>query len=210
MKHVVNTDFEEKMKELTQDRFFTLTDEEAMREKLLQQRVTTYVLQRLQLGQNGADILYGQLYGDMDVQSPLLDEPPVSLVPLSLVRRRKTSSEEIESTLNSLKLDRKHIGEHLDIARSLTLSPQKTPQGKKSILIASFAAAERVSEVVHSAVQYMKEPQWYATLSAPKKRFIRAVRRVVRMNLVAKTKEVLRTRFKTEKGPLKNKRVREV
>ena len=208
MRHLVNTDFEEKVKDLTQDRFFTLTDEEAMREKLLLQRVTTYVLQRLQLGQNGTDILYGQLYGDMDIQSPVLDEPPVSLVPLSLVRRRKTSSEEIESTLNSLKLDRKHIGEHLDIARSLTLSPNKTP--KKSILINSFAAAERVSEVVHSAVQYMKEPQWYATLSEPKKRFIRAVRRVVRMNLVAKTKDILRTKFKTEKGPQRNKRVKEV
>jgi hypothetical protein len=188
----VNADFDERMKELRQDRFFTLDDEAAFRETLLLQRVSTYILQRLQLdASTGApEITYIQLFGDAEVDAPLLAEPPDSLVPVSMVRRRKTSTEEIEATINSIKLDRQHIGQHIALARSLTLSP-----GKGSLL-AVREAGERVSAAMHAAVQYLTSPKWYAQLSAPKQRFVKAVRRVVRMNLVAKTKANLRSREK--------------
>jgi hypothetical protein len=187
---VVSTDFTEKLKELTQDRFFTLTDEAALRESILVQRVSTYILQRLQLDSSGThgELLYAPLSGDAEQKPPLLAEPPSNLVPVSLTRRRRTSTEEIEATINSINLDREHIGAHINRAADLTKSPGKQ--------LTKVAAAERVSNAVYTAVQYMTSKKWYNDVSAPKRRFIRAARRVIRMNLVAKTKAVLNGKAK--------------
>jgi hypothetical protein len=186
---VVSTDFSEKLKVLTQDRFFTLTDEAALRESIFVQRVSTYILQRLQLDSSGnkGELLYVPLSGDAEQQSPLLPAAPATLVPVSLTRRRRTSTEEIEATINSIKLDREDIGAHINRATDLTKSPGKTSK---------IASAERVSNAVYTAVQYMTSKRWYHEVSAPKRRFIHAARRVIRMNLVAKTKAFLHGRDK--------------
>ena len=178
--HLANADFDDKIKELKQDRFFALTDEDAMRDKFIVQRVNTYVLQRLQLdpGNPAGEILFMQLHGDDEVLSPLLDGPPLSMVPVAVARRRKTSAEEIDATINSLKTDRQFIGKHLDMASHFT----------------SRLSAERISSAVHTFVKYLTSKKWYSDLPIPKQRFIRAVRRVVRMNLVKKTVEELTRR----------------
>lgn len=128
LEQLVVADYEEKIKELTQDRFFSLDDEAALRDKLLVQRVTTYILQRLQLDSSGTlgEVLFVELSGDKDLVSPLLTEAPSALVPVSLTRRRRTSSQEIEATINSINFDRALIGEAIEQAHALSKSPIKT------------------------------------------------------------------------------------
>jgi hypothetical protein len=150
-------------------------------------------------GGGAGEVTYVQLFGDDEFSSPLLSSAPAAVVPVSLNRRRKTSTEEIEATLHSIKLDREHIGQHIEIARTLTSSPVKSTG--KSVKMLSFsspgaASAERITNAVHAAVQYMTSPKWYNAVSTPKRRFIRAARRVIRMNLVAKTKTFLAGREK--------------
>lgn len=189
---LVARDYEEKIKELTQDRFFSLDDEAALRDKLLVQRVITYILQRLQLDSSGThgEVLYVALSGDADLKSALMTSAPASLVPVSLTRRRRTSTEEIEATINSIKIERALIGEHLEQAHHFTKSPTKPKVGAPT----SVATAERISAAVYSAVQFLTGKKWYHNVSLPKQRFIKAARRVIRQLLVVQTKAVLAAR----------------
>lgn len=187
LEQLVAGDLAEKLRELAQDRFRNPEDESALRDQLLVQRVITYILQRLQLDSTGnlGEMKYVQQYGDSDLQSPLMDSAPQILVPVSLTRRRRTSAEEIEATINSISFDRTAIGAALNLAASYSASPTK----KKSVV--NMQAASRISAHIHAAVQYMTAKRWYHEVSVPKRRFIQAVRKVIRQALVGQTKAVL-------------------
>jgi len=198
LEKLVAGDLEVKLKELAQDRFHSLEDDTALREQLLLQRVITYILQRLQLDTSGhlGEMKFVEQYGDSDLQSPLLLSPPLTLVPVSLTRRRRTSAEEIEATINSISFDRTAIGEAINLATNYSSSLQKT-KSKQNALSANLEAASRISAHVHGAIQYMSTKRWYNDVSLPKKRFIKAVRKVIRQALVNQTKANLVARETT-------------
>lgn len=75
--------------------------------------ITTFLLQRLQLKtpkEVNNVIIYVPLSGDSTaLKSPLLEKPPLMLIPVPVVRRRRTNAEEIDATISSLKNDRQAL-----------------------------------------------------------------------------------------------------
>mmetsp|Transcript_30615 Transcript_30615/g.51716 ORF Transcript_30615/g.51716 Transcript_30615/m.51716 type:complete len:478 (+) Transcript_30615:77-1510(+) len=183
----VDQEFEEKKRELhSNDRFFSLPNEEEMKEKIFINKLITFVLQRLQEDSNcsAGTIKYVQLSGDsLHEASPLLDDCPLMVVPVKLTRRRRTNSQEIEAMIDSINQHKLEAGAHIDKAHALQNS------GKDNFL--NIQVAARISDHVYGAIQYFTAKRWYHKLSLPKQRFVKAVRRVIRRRLVLQTTKVL-------------------
>eukprot|EP01031_Cornospumella_fuschlensis_P035707 gene35707-43306_t len=155
--------------------------------------VTTYILQRLQLAASGASshiltdsslhsasasripspgggggilMEYVKLTGDEKFPSPLLDRPPVVLIPILITRRRRTNAEEIDATINSLAADRTALAE-------------------------ATGKAEKIASLVYSSASTLASKKWWADFSRPRKLWIWGIRRVIRQKLVAETKKSL-------------------
>mmetsp|Transcript_8365 Transcript_8365/g.13874 ORF Transcript_8365/g.13874 Transcript_8365/m.13874 type:complete len:473 (+) Transcript_8365:72-1490(+) len=132
--------------------------------------LTRYIIQRLQLSSGTANkrLEYLKLASDMaDDSSPLLDRPPIVLIPITVTRRRRTNAEEIEKTMTHLENDRAELA-------------------------ASTAHAHKVSNAVYSGANAIAKKKWWADFNPVRKRWIWAIRRVIRQRLVAETHAVLK------------------
>jgi hypothetical protein len=85
-------------------------EEEAMVEDTKRVLIATHIMARLQMDSSGAEpkMQYLPLSGDPDTNS-LLDAPNSALVPVPVMRRRRTSNEEIKNKLNDLSLDQEKL-----------------------------------------------------------------------------------------------------
>eukprot|EP01040_Poterioochromonas_malhamensis_P007963 gene7963-8606_t len=156
-------------------------DEEANRNA-----VTTFILQRLQLSSSVVDttsssitgniLVFTRLTGDdfnpdpkspYNQRTPVLEKAPIVLIPINVTRRRRTNAEEIEATITGLTNDR-------------------------AALVAATNRAEKVAHLVYAGATAIATKKWYADLNPIRKRWIWAIRRVIRQKLVAVTTQYLR------------------
>lgn len=135
---------------------------------------TTYVLSRLQLQVVHTDttkhavskLMFHTINGDDVSKDPLLTHLPDVLIPVSVTHRRNTSSEEVKAKMDDLASD-------------------------QAALRGSIAKAEKVSSMVHMFLMITKANEKYKNYSKAKKRFVMAVKRVMQINGVEKTKKYL-------------------
>lgn len=158
-------------------------DEEARRTA-----ITTFLLQRLQLSSNvvpegmstagisGNMLVFTKLTGDefnpdpaspYHERTPVLDKAPLVLIPINIPRRRRTNAEEIDATINSLTNDR-------------------------AALIAATNRAEKVAQLVYAGATAIASKKWYSDFNPVRKRWIWAIRRVIRQKHVAVMTQLLR------------------
>jgi hypothetical protein len=134
--------------------------------------IARYIIQRLQLGNpitagsNLKKMEFVKLSSDTYVKSPLMDKVPVVLIPISVARRRRTNAEEIDATISSLAVDRAALAEATN-------------------------HAHKVASVVYTSATSIASKKWWADFNPVRKRWIWAIRRVIRQKLVAETMAVL-------------------
>lgn len=141
----------------------TVSEETAM--------LARYIIQRLQLGPPIAPstikrMEFVKLSSDTYVKSPIMEKVPVVLVPISVARRRRTNAEEIEATMSSLANDRAALAE-------------------------ATSHAHKVANVVYTSATSIAAKKWWADFNPMRKKWVWAIRRVIRQKLVAETKAVL-------------------
>jgi len=161
----------------TQDEF--VFDDDA--EFIAQQRLsaTTYILARLQLHhvgtgdkKPGSKMVFHTLNDDIKMApemssiDPLLKEVPDLLIPVSMTHRRNTSSQEVSEKMNELHAEQKSL---------------KSSIGK----------AEKIAGHMQIFVQIAKDAKRMQALTPGLRRFIMAVRKVIQINCVERTKKVL-------------------
>jgi hypothetical protein len=100
-------------------------------------------------------------------RTPVLEKPPVVLVPITITRRRRTNAEEIDATITGLTNDR-------------------------AALVAATGRAEKVASLVYAGANAIAAKKWYSDLNPLRKRWIMAIRRVIRRKHVAEIKEQLK------------------
>jgi hypothetical protein len=142
-----------------------------------------YIIQRLQLGPPivGGSLKrmeFAKLSSDTNAKSPVMDKIPVVLIPIAVARRRRTNAEEIEQTMSSLALDRAALAE-------------------------ATAHAHKVASVMYSASTSIAAKKWWADFNPWRKKWIWAIRRVIRQKLVAETTAVLMKLEQEKKRELK-------
>lgn len=129
--------------------------------------VTTYVLARLQKSADNAGVIFDRQTGDDKQKCPLLASKPANLVPVTVARKRKSSAEEFQHTLANLENDR-------------------------NALAAATSAAERIAEVMHQGVATFNAKKWWDDFPLPRRRWIWAIRRIIRIKHVIKTTAYLK------------------
>jgi hypothetical protein len=155
--------------------------------------VTTFILQRLQLSSvilsetsnsvvaaniaavTGNILVFTKLTGDDFLpeittnhpqRSPILDKAPSVLIPINIVRRRRTNAEEIDATINELNNDR-------------------------LALISATGKAEKIASLVYASASALASKKWYSDLNPLRKRWIWAIRLIIRQKHVAEVTKVL-------------------
>jgi len=137
--------------------------------------ITTFLLQRLQLAAKTKEgmnsVVYVPLSGDSTkIKSPIIEKPPLMLIPVPVVRRRRTNAEEIEATMNSLATEQKALAD-------------------------ATGMAEKVANLVYASASSLSAKKWWSDFNPVRRRWIWAIRRVIRQKLVAETKAVLAARI---------------
>jgi hypothetical protein len=143
-------------------------------EYLSMQRImcTQYILARLSLVEveggkkHQHTISFHTLASDDQKYDPLLTVIPEALVPVSVTHRRNSSSEEIKSKLEEVSISQNELR-------------------------ASIGKAEKVSSMVNSFIRMTSQSKFLSSLSLPKKRFVMAVKKVMQIIGVEKTKKHL-------------------
>jgi hypothetical protein len=102
-----------------------------------------------------------------DQRTPILDKAPAVLIPIVVTRRRRTNAEEIEATITGLTNDR-------------------------AALVAATGRAEKIAHLVYAGANAIATKKWYSDFNPVRKRWIWAIRRVIRQKLVAETKKQLK------------------
>jgi hypothetical protein len=155
--------------------------------------ITTFILQRLQLSSailsetsnsiaaaniaavTGNILVFTKLTGDDFLpeittnhpqRSPILDKTPSVVIPINIVRRRRTNAEEIDATINELNNDR-------------------------LALISATGKAEKIASLVYASASALASKKWYSDLNPIRKRWIWAIRLVIRQKHVAEVTKVL-------------------
>lgn len=133
--------------------------------------IARYIVQRLQLGNPVGNtslkkMEFVKLSSDTYVKSPVMEKVPVVLIPISVARRRRTNAEEIEATISSLNMDRAALAE-------------------------ATSHAHKVASVVYTSATSIAAKKWWADFNPARKRWVMAIRRVIRQKLVAETTIVL-------------------
>lgn len=141
--------------------------------------LSRYILQRLQLQAAAtvptpgagamSKIVFVKLSSDGYEVSPVLEKPPIVLVPVPVTRRRRTNAEEISATMESLASDR-------------------------AALVEATWKAQKVANLVYTSATSIAEKKWWADFSPLRRKWIWAIRRVIRQKLVAETKANLHAR----------------
>jgi len=162
---------EEAKKKFTVNIIFDEDTEYAEMQRVL---TTTYILSRLQLQIVHTDttkhavhkLMFHTVSGDDVSKDPLLTHLPDHVVPVSVTHRRNTSSEEVKAKMDDLASD-------------------------QAALRASIGKAEKVSAMVHMFLMITQANEKYKSYSKAKKRFVMAVKRVMQINGLEKTKKYL-------------------
>eukprot|EP00428_Durinskia_dybowskii_P062089 CAMPEP_0170382588 /NCGR_PEP_ID=MMETSP0117_2-20130122/15028_1 /TAXON_ID=400756 /ORGANISM="Durinskia baltica, Strain CSIRO CS-38" /LENGTH=553 /DNA_ID=CAMNT_0010638247 /DNA_START=56 /DNA_END=1717 /DNA_ORIENTATION=+ len=142
-----------------------------------------YIIQRLQLAPAGGDTTakkmeFAKLASDDYDKSPVMEKVPVVLIPISVARRRRTNAEEIEQTMHSLANDRAALAE-------------------------ATSHAHKVASVMYSASTSIASKKWWSDFNPVRRKWIWAIRRVIRQKLVAETTAVLRELEQKKRRELK-------
>ena len=117
----------------------------------------------------GSSMTFVKLAGDNYKRSPVLEKPPIVLVPVVVTRRRRTNAEEIDATISSLTSDRQ-------------------------ALAAATGQAEKIANLVYSSASEISSVKWWMKLNPWRRKWVWAIRRVIRQRLVADTKRNLAER----------------
>jgi hypothetical protein len=171
-----------------------LTDANKDDEEAQRTAITTYILQRLQLqsaisnvagdtvstailapAMTSSIMAFVKLTGDNYTRSPLLEKPPIVLIPVTITRRRRTNAEEIDATISNLTNDR-------------------------AALVAATGQAEKIASLVYSSASSIASKKWWAKFNPVRRRWIWAIRRVIRQKLVKQTKQNLIDRAAKKKA----------
>ena len=144
---------------------------------------TTYILSRLQLQVVQVDkhatnkLMFHLMNTDDASKDPLLKELPDMLVPVSVTHRRNTSSEEVKAKMEDLASD-------------------------QAALRGSIAKAEKVSTMVRMFLRISQSNQKYKHYSAPKRKFVMAIKKIMQINGVQKTRRYLEALAKAKSSPV--------
>ena len=133
--------------------------------------IARFIIQRLQLGNPvGTSTMktmeFVKLSSDVSDKPILLPKMPVTIIPIAVPRRRRTNAEEIEATINNLATDR-------------------------AALVEATGHAHKVANAVYTSATSLAAKKWWANFNPVRKKWIWAIRRVIRQKLVAETTEVL-------------------
>jgi hypothetical protein len=159
--------------------------------------VITYLIQRLQLNSKNnnnnnstiisnivnnastsstnATMTFCLLSNDTLKLNPVLEKTPLSMQPMNVTRRRRTTTEEINDTIRSLTNDTAALVD-------ATVKAENIASGK----------AERVANIVFKVVMTLIKKKWWAELPPMRKKWILAIRKVIRKKLVNETKLLLK------------------
>lgn len=124
---------------------------------------------------NGSVMVFTKLTGDDYKRTPVLEKPPIILVPVVVTRRRRTNAEEIDATISSLTHDRQ-------------------------ALTAATGKAEKVANLMFSSASEISSVKWWMKLNPWRRKWVWAIRRVIRQRLVADTKRNLAEREAAKKA----------
>lgn len=180
-------------------KFDTVLDEKKVREEILVQKMNRHMLHRINLDMSRkaleASGLLGvmeflTLTGDDDKPYPVLEEPPVTLVPVQITRRRKSSSEEFFSTVNDFNNDCAIIDTNVkkasdELTAAEGILNKQPPVNPRALHIAHF---------VYEAARIIIDKKLYKddkNVNKYKKLWIRAIDKVILMNMVPKTRQYL-------------------
>jgi hypothetical protein len=188
----------EKIRTIMVDRFAAKPDETKLREEVFLQKMVTYILQRLNILTPDGECTYVSLFGDNEVEFPVLEEPPVVLVPINVTRRRKSSVEEFNTTMKSMKNDYSEINAKLQKVDAYRNEDKKALEGIKVPVTPlksnnNYEYSARIANYVYMAATFLSSPKWYQNPSIPKgkRKFIAAIEKVMHNAAVAKTKALL-------------------
>ncbi len=138
--------------------------------------LTTFLLSRLQLhhitqeGQGNkpkSKIVFAPLSNDdSGGGSPLLEEAPALLIPVSVTHRRNTSNAEVKKKLHEVHTSQADLKQ-------------------------AISKAEKITQHVHNFISIRASLQKYKNMPLPRKRFVMAANKIILMNMVEKTKKHL-------------------
>eukprot|EP01039_Chlorochromonas_danica_P008433 gene8434-9298_t len=165
-----------------EDRFADIPERDQLREDFLVKKFVTYILQRLRF-ENGICDFFPSFADDPE-HFPVLEKRPVVLVPINITRRRKSSAEEIQETLLNINDDRQAISASLEKAN------QFTSDGKAN-MIQKMAYSNKIAGLVYNAACYLSAKPWYSLKSKNMKRWLHAIDKVIRNNMVRKARVYL-------------------
>lgn len=154
----------------TQKGLEKLIPESEIRDTVQRNILTTYIISKFQQTDinPGTSIRTVQFVMiDNLAVNPSLVKPPIMLVPVVIARRRRTSAEEINSTIKGLENDR-------------------------AALIAATGNAERITaSILNSIASMAVRANIYKGVSLPRRRWIKSIRQVIAQAYVKKITERL-------------------
>ena len=131
-------------------------------EETRRQTFTSFVLSRLHM--SSGETVYVPTSGDDSALRYIIPDTPSGLVPVVVNRRRRTNSDEINRTLLGLDSDR-------------------------AALAIAIGHAEKVASTVHASVDvFARVNDVYKGLNAPRRRWLFAIRKVIRIAYVQKVR----------------------
>eukprot|EP01040_Poterioochromonas_malhamensis_P007957 gene7957-8600_t len=149
---------------------------------------------------NGGEDFCGfmALFGDDVKLFPVLHEPPITLVPINVVRRRRSTAEEFDSEMRSVDKDQSIIKANIEKAQEFTKANSR---------------AEKIADFVYTAAQLIKEKKYrYQNIQNRYQRlWLWAIHRTIHQNNVLKNRNILNERGLNylPKSPYKPARIRD-
>lgn len=198
----VAEEVEQRINDLKKDRFAEVPEKEgklALKEEILTKKIVTYMLQRLRFEGGVCD--FAPSSADDPDHFPVMEKRPVVLVPVVVTRRRRSSAEEINDTMLSIRDDRNAINASLEKAKMFSTD-------SKTVVAQKMDYSNRIANLVYSAACYFSAKPIYVMKSLPLRRFHRAADMIIRRNMVAKTRIYLDKKgLNVPKGPPRKRSV---
>jgi hypothetical protein len=173
---------------LSRDRFAVVPSEDVLRDEVRRNLLTTTILQRLQLHSDISDRMFeiGLVFvtnsDDACKQNPCLDRPPSVVVPVVIAaRRRKSTASEINNAISNLRTDGEDIAQYLSKANKLLRQPTSRFEER----------ADQIAKIVFDAAAHLRRPKWFSLMSRPRRKWIWAIRRVIRAVYVERMRTIL-------------------
>lgn len=201
----VDEALEAKVKTILENRFADKPDKAKLRAEIELQKVVTFILQHMNMTAIELPCEYVTLSGDNEDDFPVLEEPPVILVPIHIMRRRQSTVEEFKQVMKTVSNDYNEISSKLAQATNElsvaevaaeqkdgnSVNPKPVHEVKPERTKANYEYASKIANHVYEAARYLSEKKWYAHFALPKQRFIKAVRKIIFRAAVLKSKQTL-------------------